>query len=99
MGRIGRDHLARHEPVKQHADRGEVLLDGRLLEFFPQASDIGCYMHRFDVGQLGDVVTPIAPRVAGFGARSATILMAPADFKEARIQNAAGHYAQDPIVQ
>jgi hypothetical protein len=41
MGWIGRDDLARHQPVEQHADRGEVLLDGRLLEAFPEATNIG----------------------------------------------------------
>jgi hypothetical protein len=30
MGRIGGQDLADDEPVEQHADRGKVLLDGRL---------------------------------------------------------------------
>ena len=32
VGGIDREDLADDEPVEQHADRGEVLLDGRLLE-------------------------------------------------------------------
>jgi len=46
MRRIGGDHLAGDEPVKQHADRGEVLLDGRLLEFLPETSNVSGDMHR-----------------------------------------------------
>ena len=60
MRRIGRDDLAGDEPVEQHADRGEVLLDGRLLEAFPEATDIGRDMHRLDIDQLVDILAPIA---------------------------------------
>ena len=38
MRRIGGDDLAGDQPVEQHADRGEVLLDRRLLESLPSAS-------------------------------------------------------------
>ncbi len=61
MGRIGRDHVASKEPVEQRADRGEVLLDRRLLEFLAEASDIGGDVHRFDVGELIDILARIAP--------------------------------------
>jgi len=35
------DDLAGDEPVEQHADGREVLLDGRLLEVLAEAADIG----------------------------------------------------------
>jgi hypothetical protein len=41
MRRIGRDHLAGDEPVEQHADRGEVLLDGRRAVAATENLDIG----------------------------------------------------------
>jgi hypothetical protein len=59
--RIRRDDLARHQPVEQHADRREVLLDGWLLEILTQPADVGGDMHRFDVGDLIDVGARFAP--------------------------------------
>ena len=41
MSRIGRDDLARDQPVEQHADGGEVLLDRRLLEILAERLDVG----------------------------------------------------------
>ena len=49
--------LAGDEPVEQHADRGEVLLDGRLLEF-AEPADIGRDVDRLDIDQLVDIVAP-----------------------------------------
>jgi hypothetical protein len=46
--------LADDEPVEQHADRGEVLLDRRLLEILPKPFDIGGDVQRLDVGDLAD---------------------------------------------
>jgi hypothetical protein len=40
MRRIDRDDLAGDQPVEQHADRGEVLLDRRLLKFLPEIGSI-----------------------------------------------------------
>ena len=37
MGRVGRDDLSGDQPVEQHADGGQVLLDRRLLEIFRPA--------------------------------------------------------------
>ena len=54
MGRIGRDDLAGDQPVEQHADRGEVLLDRRLLEILGHRLDIGGDMQRLDIGDLAD---------------------------------------------
>jgi Periplasmic binding proteins and sugar binding domain of LacI family len=68
MRRIGRDNLADDEPVEQHADRGEVLLDRRLLEILPKPFDIGGDLQRLDVGDLADrmMVAPgEEPRHAG----------------------------------
>ena len=60
MRRIGCDDLAGHEPIEQHADRGQVLLDCRLRHGFLQALNIGRDVQRLDVGQLADPVT-VAP--------------------------------------
>ena len=40
-----------HQPVEQHADAGEVLLDGRRGAFPAQLLDIGGDMHRLHVGE------------------------------------------------
>jgi hypothetical protein len=39
VGRIGGDDLAGDQPVEQHADSGEVLLDRRLLEILAERLD------------------------------------------------------------
>jgi hypothetical protein len=48
--------LADDEPVEQHADRGQVLLDGRLGGCRLQHLYIGGDVNRFDVGKLADLV-------------------------------------------
>jgi hypothetical protein len=60
MGRIGRDAAAGDEPVEQHPDRSQVLLDRRLLVIFLQAFDIGCEMERFEIIECSELVL-IAP--------------------------------------
>jgi hypothetical protein len=60
MGRIGGDDLAGDEPVEQHADGGEVLLDRRLFEILAERLDIGGDMQRLDIGDLTEFVL-IAP--------------------------------------
>lgn len=50
MRRIGRDDLAGDEPVEQHTDGREVLLDGRLLEVLAEAtSDVELLVFDDDV--------------------------------------------------
>jgi hypothetical protein len=64
---VDRDHLADHQPVEQHADRGKVLLDGRPGSFalldrrfagrrYLQRFDIGRDMERLDIGEIADSV-------------------------------------------
>ena len=60
MRRIGGDDLADDQPVEQHADGGEVLLDRRLLEILAERLDIGGDVQRLDVGELADPVM-VAP--------------------------------------
>ena len=60
VGRIGGDDLAGDQPVEQHADGGEVLLDRRLLEILAERLDIGGDVQRLDVGELADLVL-VAP--------------------------------------
>ena len=56
VGGIDRDNLPDDEIVEQHADRGEMLLDDRLLEFSRHRLDIGPDMDRLDRGQLVEAV-------------------------------------------
>ena len=60
MGRIGGDDLAGDQPVEQHPDGGEVLLDRRLLEILAERLDIGGDVQRLDIGNLADLVV-VAP--------------------------------------
>ena len=60
MRRVGRDNAARHQPVEQHPDGGQVLFDRGLRDIPLQALDIGCHMQWLDHHQLAElvVVTP-----------------------------------------
>ena len=60
MGRIGGDDLAGDQPIEQHADGGQVLLDRRLLEVLAERLDIGGDVERLDIGDLADLVL-VAP--------------------------------------
>jgi len=59
-GRVDGEHAAGDQPVEQHADGGEVLLDGRLFEIRPERLDVGGDVQRLDIGQLTNVM-PLAP--------------------------------------
>ena len=54
--RVDGEDLADDQPVEQHADRGEVLLDGRLGGRGLQRLDIGGDVDRLDVDELDDAV-------------------------------------------
>ena len=56
MGRVGGEDLPDHQPVEQHADRGEMLLYGRLGGRGLERLDIGGDVDRLDVGELVDAV-------------------------------------------
>ncbi len=56
LATIGGDDLAGDQPIDQHADRGEVLLDGWLLEVLTERLDIGGDMQRLDIGNFADLV-------------------------------------------
>jgi hypothetical protein len=60
MRRIGGDDLAGDEPVEQHADGREVLLDRRLFAILSQPLDIGRDVQRLDIGDLANLVS-VAP--------------------------------------
>ena len=59
-GRIDGDDMAGDQPVEQHADGGQVLLDGRLLGILAWGLDVGGDVQRLDVGELAELV-PVAP--------------------------------------
>jgi hypothetical protein len=50
VGRVGGDDLAGDQPVEQHSDGGEVLLDRRLFKILAERLDIGGDMERLDNG-------------------------------------------------
>ncbi len=54
------DDLAGDEPVEQHADGSEVLLDRRFLEVLAERLDVGRDVQRLDVGELAQLVV-LAP--------------------------------------
>jgi len=56
VGRVHGQHLADDQPIEQHADGGEVLLDRRLGRRLLQHLDIGGDVHGLDIGQLTDAV-------------------------------------------
>jgi hypothetical protein len=60
MRRIGRDDLAGNQPVEQHADGSQVLLDRWFLEVLAERLDIGSDVQRLDIGELADLVM-VAP--------------------------------------
>ena len=62
-----------------------MFLDGRLLEAFPEATDIGRDMHRLDIDQLLDILAPIAPgeeAPAGVKVSRARVLVVDGDGEE-----------------
>jgi hypothetical protein len=56
MSGIGGDDLAGDQPVEQHADGGEELFHGRLLEAALHRFDVGGDVQRLDVGELAEPV-------------------------------------------
>ena len=56
MSRVDRDHLADDEPVEQHAHRGEVLFDSRLLMRRADRLEIRADVERLDLDQIGNAM-------------------------------------------
>ena len=55
LATIGGDDLAGDQPVKQHANGGQVLLDLRLLEIAAERLDIGGDVKRLDIGDFANL--------------------------------------------
>ena len=65
-GGIYRQDLADHQPVEQHADGGQPLLDGRRRKLASEVLDPGGDVHRFDVKQTkAGLVAPIEEFTCG----------------------------------
>ena len=60
VGRVGSDDLAGDQPVEQHADRGQVLLDRRLRHGVLKVLYIGRHVQRLDIGDAANAM-PVAP--------------------------------------
>ena len=58
--RVDGQDAAGGQPVEQHADGGQVLLDGRLLEATAELLDVGRDVQRLDQRELAEAV-PLAP--------------------------------------
>jgi hypothetical protein len=87
MRRIGRHHLAGHQPVKQHADAGEVLLyRAHLAQFL----DVSGHMHRLYVLNARDasVLAPSQEGTGGTAISGAGVRVADVDGEE--LQEAPG---------
>ena len=52
------DDVAGHKPVKEHAQRGQVLLDGRRRQLVLEILDESCDMKRLDALKRIDVFYP-----------------------------------------
>jgi hypothetical protein len=53
---VGRDHLAQHQPIEEHLDSGQVLLDGRPRTALRKLLNVGRHVDGFDPAQLSDPV-------------------------------------------
>ena len=51
-GGVGSDDLADHEPVEQHAHRGQVLLDRGCRVGLPELLDVGGDVDRLEAAEL-----------------------------------------------
>ena len=84
MRRVGRQHLARHQPVKQHADTGQMLLNGGRFAGGLQLLDIACHMHRPHVLDAHDApaLAPAQERAGRLPVGRAGVLVADIDREE-----------------
>jgi hypothetical protein len=66
MGRVRRQHLARYQPIKQHADTGQMLLNGGRFACRQHLLDIARHMHGPHVFDAHDAPA-LAPAQEGDG--------------------------------
>ncbi len=84
MRRIPGDDLARYQPVKEHANAGEMLLDGRSFAHLAQLLDIGRHMHRLHVLDARDAsaLGPAQERAGRLPIRRPSVSVADLDGEE-----------------
>jgi len=84
MRRVKRQHLARHQPIKQHPDTGEMLLNGRRFAGGLQLFDIACHMHRPHVLDAHDApaLAPAQERAGRLPVGRTGVLIADVDGEE-----------------
>ena len=84
MRRVGRHHLACHQPIEQHADAGEMLLDRRRRHLAAQLLDIASNMHRLHVLQPTDPLpfAPVQKRGGSAAISNARVFVADVDGEE-----------------
>jgi hypothetical protein len=77
MSGIHLDDVTGHQPVEQHAERGQVLLDRRRRKLSLQVLDKGGDVKRFNAGELGDAagLAPMREAAGGIQVRQARVLV------------------------
>src|SRR6266851_6045770 len=84
MRRVNRNHLAGHQPVEQHADTSEMLLDRGRLHALAQALDVLSDVDRLDLIERADPahVAPAQKRGGRAPVRGARVRVADIDREE-----------------
>ena len=79
-GRVERHHLADHEPIEQHPDGRQVLLDGRRCVDRRQLLDVRGNQHRLDLLKRQALdLAPIGKPVGGRQVRHARVRVSDVD--------------------
>jgi len=73
-----------HQPIEEHADRGQVLFDGRLRVRAAELLDVGGDVHRRHPRQIPETphLTPVGESLDGFEVGAAGVLVADVDSEE-----------------
>lgn len=86
--RIHGHDLPDHQPIEEHSNGGELLLDSRLVAW-PQPPgqtlfNVGGHVHRLDIGQLPELpgLTPVEKLAGGTGVGAARVRVADVGGKE-----------------
>jgi hypothetical protein len=78
MGRIDVDDMPGNQPVEQHTERGQVLLDCRRRKLVLKIFDEGGHVERLDLGKFVNAVTgtPVSEAACSIHVRAASVIVA-----------------------